>query len=113
MRDETVVNCILKVVRPVICACFCSLDGGKVLVAEIDAADETGCVRVRVLNREEYLEQCETVKEGGTLVIRNAVVGRAGNLIRLEINSQSSIEQSSISFSKPLNQTPHLILDNN
>ena len=113
MRQDMIVNTILKVVRPVINAAFTTLQGDHIRIAEIEAADETGSARVRLVNSKNYLAQCNIIKENGTLIIRNALVSTTGSQILLEINHLSSIEPSSISFSKQLNLAPQLSFNPN
>lgn len=113
MRQDMIVNTILKVVRPVINAVFTTLQGDHIRVAEIEAADETGSVRVRLINGKTHLAQCGIIKENGTLIIRNALVSSTGSQILLEINNLSSIEPSSISFSKQPSLVPQLSFNPN
>ena len=50
LQPETQANCILRIVRPIMSGSFSTLNGEKVRVMEIEAADDTGAVRVRLVN---------------------------------------------------------------
>lgn len=50
MQPEMRVNCIVRIVRPIMSGTFSTLNGTKVRVMEIEVADETGSIRLRLIN---------------------------------------------------------------
>ena len=62
-------------------------DGSKIRVAECVAGDETGCINFVAKN-----EQLDTVKEGTSLILRNAHANVVRGHIQLEVDRWGKIE---------------------
>lgn len=82
------VNVFARVVRGVCCV---STGDFGLKIAEIEVADDTASIRVKLKN-----EQCKLAVQNSTIVIRNALVQISGDYLRLEIDNHSNISQSSI-----------------
>jgi hypothetical protein len=96
MKLETQVNCIALVIRPIISGCYSTTDGTKIRIAEIEIADETASIRLRLLNGKNYSEQCDCARENSTLVIRNGFIVASGNSLRIDVERFGSVQQSTV-----------------
>ena len=70
-------------------------DGSRLKVAEVEIADETARVRLKLVN-----EECEFAALNCTLVLREAVVSSSEDYVRVELDRFSSIERSAIALTK-------------
>ncbi|OMJ89607.1 hypothetical protein SteCoe_8234 [Stentor coeruleus] len=71
--------------------CYTGTNSNKIRIAEVDLADETGTIRLRLIN-----DQCECAHENATLVIRNGLVMPSGNYLRIEIERSGSVKVSTV-----------------
>lgn len=98
MQAGTQVNTIALVVRPIMSASYSTADSEKVQIAEIEIADETASILLRLVNGKAYLEQCECAIGNSTIVIRNGFVSTAGNLLRIEVEKHGSVKKSTVNI---------------
>ena len=96
-------------------ASYSTAGSERIQIAEIEIADETASILLRLVNGRGYTEQCECAVENSTLVIRNGYVVAYGNLMRIDIEKYGSVKQSTviltqISFTKQPNLNPRLVV---